>query len=53
MTARLAAGDSLPAAVAAAKAYLTATLRHSYTFASPAGGTIHALNQGTCWFPAI
>jgi hypothetical protein len=46
-------GDSLPAAVAAAKAYLTETLRHSYTFASPAGGSVHALNQGTCEFAAI
>jgi hydroxymethylpyrimidine/phosphomethylpyrimidine kinase len=49
VTARLALGDSLPAAVAAAKAYLTDTLRHSYAFVSPAGGTLHALNQGTCW----
>jgi hydroxymethylpyrimidine/phosphomethylpyrimidine kinase len=48
VTARLALGDSLPAAVVTAKAYLTTTLRHSYTFASPAGGTVHALNQGTC-----
>jgi hypothetical protein len=33
--------------VVTAKTYLTTTLRHSYTFASPAGGTVHALNQGT------
>ncbi len=47
VTARLALGDALPAAVAAAKAYLTDTLRHSYAFESPAGGILHALNQGT------
>jgi hydroxymethylpyrimidine/phosphomethylpyrimidine kinase len=48
VTARLASGDALPQAVAVAKAYLNDTLRHSYTFASPGGGSIHALNQGTC-----
>lgn len=48
VTARLAHGDSLPAAVAAAKAYLNDCLRHSYQFQSPCGGTLHALNQGTC-----
>lgn len=48
VAARLAHGDTLPSAVAAAKAYLTDTLRTSYMFASPCGGTIHALNQGTC-----
>jgi hydroxymethylpyrimidine kinase/phosphomethylpyrimidine kinase len=53
VTARLALGDSLPAAVAAAKAYLTETLRYSYSFDSPAGGILHALNQGTCGLPAI
>ncbi len=47
VTARLALGDSLPAAVAAAKAYLGECLRHSYSFPSPAGGSLHALNQGT------
>lgn len=47
VTARLALGDSLPAAVAAAKAYLTNTLRHSYTFAPCHGAAVHALNQGT------
>jgi hydroxymethylpyrimidine kinase/phosphomethylpyrimidine kinase len=49
VAARLALGDSLPAAVAAAKTYLTDALRQSYGFKSPAGGTVHALNQGTRW----
>lgn len=53
VAARLALGEPLPAAVAAAKAYLTETLRHSYTFESPAGVAIHALNQGTRRFGAI
>jgi len=48
LTARLALGDTLPAAAAAAKSYLNETLRHSYVFHSPCGGSIHALNQGTC-----
>ena len=48
LTARLALGDALPAAVAAAKSYLSESLRHSYSFHSPGGGSIHALNQGTC-----
>lgn len=52
ITARLALGDTLPAAVAAAKSYLGDTLRHSYQFPSPAGGSIHALNQATRAFPA-
>jgi len=52
ITARLALGDALPAAVAAAKNYLGETLRHSYQFASPCGGSIHALNQGTRAFSA-
>ena len=47
IAARLALGDALPAAVAAAKDYLTSTLRGSYEFTSPSGGTVHALNQGT------
>ena len=47
IAARLALGDPLPAAIAAAKDYLTATLRDSYEFPSPIGGTVHALNQGT------
>ena len=44
---RLALGDSLPKAVAAAKDYLTETLRYSYSFASSSGEIVHALNQGT------
>ena len=48
VAARVALGDSLPTAVAAAKAYLTETLQHSYAFESPVGEVIHALNQGTC-----
>jgi hydroxymethylpyrimidine/phosphomethylpyrimidine kinase len=48
VTARLALGDPLPGAVAAAKAYLGETLQRSYVFACPRGGPIHALNQGTC-----
>ncbi|KAB2638394.1 MAG: bifunctional hydroxymethylpyrimidine kinase/phosphomethylpyrimidine kinase [Verrucomicrobia bacterium] len=47
VTAGLAQGATLVAAVAAAKSYLNDTLRHSYEFSSPGGGTIHALNQAT------
>ena len=47
ITAALAHGAMLPQAVAQAKAYLGQTLRQSYQFQSPAGGTLHALNQGT------
>jgi hydroxymethylpyrimidine/phosphomethylpyrimidine kinase len=47
IAARLALGDELPAAVSAAKDYLTGTLRSSYELLSPSGGAIHALNQGT------
>lgn len=47
VTARLALGDALPAAVAAAKDYLTRTLRHSYGFEAPGSEPVHALNQGT------
>lgn len=47
VTARLALGDPLPAAVAAAKDYLTATLRHSYTLHHPPAAPVHSLNQGT------
>ena len=47
VTACLALGDPLPDAVAAAKDYLTNTLRHSYGFAAPAADPVHALNQGT------
>lgn len=48
ITALLARGFELPAAVAAAKDYLGETLRRSYGFSSPSGGSVHALNQGTC-----
>jgi hypothetical protein len=33
--------------VANAKSYLNETLRQSYSFQSPNGEVIHALNQGT------
>ncbi|RYD29710.1 MAG: hydroxymethylpyrimidine/phosphomethylpyrimidine kinase, partial [Verrucomicrobiaceae bacterium] len=46
VAARLALGDDLPAAVAAAKDYLTETLRSSYRF-NFSGEAVHALNQGT------
>jgi hydroxymethylpyrimidine/phosphomethylpyrimidine kinase len=48
ITAGLARSGDLPQAVEAAKSYLGKTLWHSYQFASPCGGSIHALNQGTC-----
>lgn len=47
VTAALALGDALPCAVERAKTYLGETLRQSYAFPSPSGGTVHALNQGT------
>jgi len=47
ITAALARREDLPWAVEVAKNHLGRTLRHAYLFASPAGGTIHALNQGT------
>lgn len=47
VTAALACGESLPWAVEQAKRYLGETLRQSYAFPSPAGGSVHALNQGT------
>ncbi len=47
ITAALAQGESLPWAVETAKHYLGEILRQSYEFASPDGGTIHSLNQGT------
>jgi len=47
ITAALAHGASLPQAVAQAKDFLGNTLRRSYAFDSPGGGTLHALNQGT------
>ena len=49
ITAALAHGKTLPQAVEQAKIYLSNTLRHSYEFPSPAGGSLHALNQGTTW----
>jgi hypothetical protein len=47
ITTQLALGASLPIAVANAKSYLNETLRQSYSFHSPNGEVIHALNQGT------
>jgi hydroxymethylpyrimidine/phosphomethylpyrimidine kinase len=47
ITAQLALGAELPVAVANAKSYLNETLRQSYSFQSPNGEVIHALNQGT------
>jgi len=47
ITAALACGEALPRAVEEAKKFLGGTLRLSYGFQSPAGGTLHALNQGT------
>jgi hydroxymethylpyrimidine/phosphomethylpyrimidine kinase len=47
IAANLARGHALPDAVARAKTYLTRTLAESYGFSSPAGGSVHALNQGT------
>lgn len=40
-------GKSLPEAVSHAKDYLNHTLATSYSFQSPNGETLHALNQGT------
>ncbi len=40
-------GKNLPEAVSAAKDFLNQTLATSYSFQSPNGETIHALNQGT------
>ncbi len=47
ITAALAQGETLSWAVELAKNYLGEILRQSYEFKSPAGGIIHALNQGT------
>jgi hydroxymethylpyrimidine/phosphomethylpyrimidine kinase len=47
ITAALARREDLPWAVEVAKNHLGKTLRHAYEFASPCGGSIHALNQGT------
>jgi hydroxymethylpyrimidine/phosphomethylpyrimidine kinase len=49
LTAVLACGKSLPEAVGQAKNFLGQTLRESYQFAAPNGGSVHALNQGTCF----
>lgn len=43
----LALGKPLPEAVSSAKEYLNHTLSTSYSFQSPDGETLHALNQGT------
>lgn len=53
VAARLAAGDPLREAVAAAKLYLGETLRRSYTLKVPDREPIHALNQGTDWHRAL
>jgi hydroxymethylpyrimidine/phosphomethylpyrimidine kinase len=47
ITAALARGEALPWAVETAKKFLGKCLRHSYQFAGPDGGIIHALNQAT------
>ena len=47
IAAGLALGKSLTDAVAVAKDYLDHCLGSSYSFTSPAGESIHALNQGT------
>lgn len=48
ITAALARREDLAWAVEVAKSYLGTALRHSYEFVSSSGGSIHALNQGTC-----
>lgn len=47
VAAGLALGKPLPEAVRIAKAYLNETLATSYTYPSPDGQQLHALNQGT------
>jgi len=47
IAAGLALGEALPRAVEMAKVYLGETLRRSHSFQSPAGGIVHALDQGT------
>ncbi len=47
IAAALALGQSLPEATATAKSYLGETLRLSYSYHSPNGQSLHALNQGT------
>ncbi|MFZ9936013.1 MAG: bifunctional hydroxymethylpyrimidine kinase/phosphomethylpyrimidine kinase [Luteolibacter sp.] len=46
IAAALAGGETLPWAVETAKHFLGAALRHSWSFPSPVGGSVHALNQG-------
>jgi len=53
IAASLAGGDPLPAAVARAKDYLGETLRRSYGFPNPSGGSLGALNQGTTWSRSV
>jgi hydroxymethylpyrimidine/phosphomethylpyrimidine kinase len=47
VAAGLALGKPLPEAVRIAKAYLDETLATSYSYQSPDGEALHALNQGT------
>jgi len=47
VAAGLALGKSLPESVRLAKTYLDESLASSYSFQSPDGQTLHALNQGT------
>ncbi len=47
LAANLALGKTLPEAVSQAKSYLNHSLASSYSFESPSGGNVHALNQGT------
>lgn len=47
IAALLALDRPLPEAVRSAKSYLGESLSRSYRFQSPAGGELHALNQGT------
>jgi len=49
IAANLALGLPLAEAVSRAKHYLTRTLEQSYSFPSPTGGSVHALNQGTAF----
>lgn len=46
ITAALARGLTLPCAVERAKPFLGSALRYSWSFPSPSGGSVHALNQG-------
>lgn len=47
VAAGLAWGENLPESVRIAKAYLNETLATSYSYQSPDGQALHALNQGT------